>query len=98
MYEIVRDVFRDDEAVNVQDIITSAVFIVELINIDLFNMCYHHHEKKDFEGIVYRGITLPEEDFTLFERLVEEPIGKRYISIPSSLWSSSKNIKVGSLA
>jgi hypothetical protein len=51
--------------------IRSVVFLVELINIDLFNYCLKCPERTNFEGIVYRGICVSDEDLSAFKALCE---------------------------
>ena len=49
----------------------------------------------NFEGKVYRGIGCTVEEFLQFKQVMEEKdIDKRVISVPLSLWSSSKNLAV----
>ena len=94
IFGVINSVFRDDSSVESQDLITSAVFLIELINIDLYNMCFKHPKYKEFQGIVYRGMALPESAFKTFELLLNQPIKDRYVSIPLALWSSSKQYSV----
>jgi len=94
LFKPIQDIFREENSVNLQDRITSAVFMVELVNIDLFNMCFHQPDKKNFQGVVYRGVSLPMSDVQLFEELMLAPPEGRSISVPLSLWSSSKSKEI----
>lgn len=67
--------------------------MVELINIDLFNYIHKYPQFDQFQGIVYRGMALEPSSFNIFESLMDQPIPKRYISIPLGLWSSSTKIE-----
>lgn len=89
IFKISDGIFRNDLSVNFEDMIINAVFLVELINIDLFNYVYKFPEHRNFSGVVYRGMAIPRDVFGTFESLLQQPINKRYISIPLGLWSAS---------
>ena len=94
IFKVVNEVFRKDVSVNQEDLIEAAVFLIELINIDLFNYVYRCPQYQNFQGIVYRGMSLPTDAFAMFEALMSQPISSRYISVPLGLWSSSKKYSV----
>ena len=56
IFKISDGIFRRDSSVRYEDIVTNAVFLVELINIDLFNFVHKYPKYQNFEGIVYRGM------------------------------------------
>ena len=82
IYGLANKIFRQEDSVASVDLIRSVVFLVELINIDLYNYCLVHPERKNFEGVVYRGLTVTEEDIEAFRSLRHCPIGKRNIAVP----------------
>lgn len=94
IFSLVNRIFRQDESVDSTKLIRSMVFLVELLNIDLFNYCLSEPKLVNFKGVVYRGMALPEEDFTAFENLLEQPIADRIIAVPLSFMSTSTNITV----
>lgn len=94
IFSLVNRIFRQDESVDSTKLIRSMVFLVELLNIDLFNYCLSEPKLVNFTGVVYRGMALPEEDFTAFENLMEQPIADRIIAVPLSFMSTSTNINV----
>lgn len=81
IYRLSNDIFRKETLVSIETI-RSVVFLVELINIDLYNYCLKFPEQTNFEGEVYRGICLTEDDLTAFKTLRDQPIGARNIAIP----------------
>lgn len=92
VFKIVNDIFRDQEVS--EESIRCAVFLTELMNIDLYNLCMKHQRYNNFTGIVYRGMKMKEEDLISFKTLMGQPIGDRYISIPLGLWSTSADFSV----
>lgn len=94
IFSMINRVFRDDTSTNYKELIRNAVFMVELINIDLFNYCLRHEKYHNFTGVVYRGMALKEDDLGAFEVLRKKDITNRYIAIPLSLLSSSSSLRV----
>lgn len=94
IFSLINRVFRDDASTNRQGLITTAVFVIELINIDLFNYCLRHDKFHNFTGVVYRGMALKESDFGAFEALRKKEIPGRYIAIPLSLMSTSTSLRI----
>lgn len=90
IFSQVNKVFRDDSAVHSDTFIRSMVFLIELLNIDLFNYCISQPKVSNFKGKVYRGMVLPEEDIEAFKNLKTKSISERYISVPLGILSSSK--------
>jgi hypothetical protein len=79
-----KNIFRSTRAA--QDEIKLAVFIVELVNIDLFNYWYRNPETAAFQGWMYRGMSMGKPDFdTLADGGDSEDIWKRYRSVPLAL-------------
>ncbi|XP_065676563.1 uncharacterized protein LOC101237262 [Hydra vulgaris] len=89
IFKIADNIFRDGSSVNFEEKIRSVVFLIELINIDLFNYVHKFPEYQSFEGTVYRGMAISADSFKVYEDLMLQPIEERYISIPLGLWSSS---------
>ena len=94
IYRVSNDIFRQESSVSVTEKIRSVVFLVELINIDLFNYCLRNPLRTDFEGSVYRGMCLSSEDLGAYEALRKLPIAKRNIAVPLGLLSASANVNV----
>lgn len=78
-----------------EDLVRFAVVLVEAVNIELFLYTQLHPRLQNFQGKVYRGITTSLEDYLKFNKLMEESVlENRVISVPLSLWSSSKDIGI----
>jgi hypothetical protein len=89
IFSVINAVLRSDHFVGDARGMRAATFIVELLNIDLFNYRARHAHADNFEGTVYRGMCVSAEDLELFNRVACGPIAERYISIPLSMASSS---------
>ena len=94
IYRVSNDIFRQESSVSMTEKIRSVVFLVELINIDLYNYCLRYPEQTNFEGSVYRGMCLSSDDINAYEALRKLPIAKRNIAVPLGLLSASANVKV----
>ena len=85
------EIFRRDAAIENFDSILSAVFLVELINIQLYNLCVVNPKYANFSGTVYRGMRVTDDVITAHEQLITRPVAERYIAIPLALQSYSKS-------
>lgn len=68
-----------------------AAFLIELVNIDLYNFWKQNNETA--EGEIYRWINLPQEDISKFKNLLNQPPNKRDPNIPLALDSSTRECK-----
>ena len=93
IFGIMNSLFRYDDTVNDEKTVQTIVFLVELINIDLYNFCLKYQKYDNFTGIVYRGVGLNDSDFDAFKTLMTYDIPKRYIAVPLCLMSSTTNIE-----
>ena len=71
----------------------SAVFLIELLNIDLFNYILRDPSKSGFQGIVYRGVSFTKEGIDDFRNLATMPVRDRYWSIPLAMMSATTSIR-----
>ena len=62
LFSSVYSLFRTDNTTDVPTLITVAVFLIELINIELFNLVLKEPHKSNFEGTVYRGLTVTAQE------------------------------------
>jgi hypothetical protein len=90
---VINAAFRDDYLVNDRQRLRSAAFLVELLNIDLFNYRTFHDHADNFHGTVYRGMCVSTEELSLFKRAATSPIAERYLSIPLAMMSASVDRK-----
>ena len=71
----------------------SAVFLIELLNIDLFNYISRNPSISGFQGTIYRGVSFTREGIEDFRNLATMAVRDRYWSIPLAMMSASTNIK-----
>ena len=71
----------------------SAVFLIELLNIDLFNYISRNPSMSGFQGIVYRGVSLTREGIEDFRNLATMAVRDRYWSVPLVMMSASTDIR-----
>ena len=93
IFGIMNSLFRYDDTVNDTKTVQTIVFLVELINIDLYNFCLKYKRYDNFTGVVYRGVGLNDSDFDAFQALMKYDIPKRYIAVPLCLMSSTTNVE-----
>lgn len=92
IYQVGNDIFRQESSVSMLEKIRSVVFLVELINIELFNYCLRNPVMANFQGSVYRGLCLASEDIQAYEIVRKLPIEKRNIAVPLGLLSTSADV------
>jgi len=69
----------------------AGAFLVELLNIDLFNYWHVVLGRADFHGTVYRGMCVSEQDLAIYRSLLAGSIQQRAIGIPLGMVSTSLN-------
>jgi len=91
IFSFLNRVFRSELSEGSERVLNSVVFLVELLNIDLYNYtrCLG---VKEFEGVVYRGMGINKDDFLAFSSICQQPISERYISIPLGMISASQKM------
>ena len=55
-FSVINGLFRKDDSTQHDDVIRAAVFLVELLNIDLHNYCLQYPAHRDFQGEVYLSL------------------------------------------
>ncbi|KZT28736.1 hypothetical protein NEOLEDRAFT_773724 [Neolentinus lepideus HHB14362 ss-1] len=90
IFKVVNEAFRTHD-IDEQRLI-SAVFLVELLNIELFNLIDEQRMGDvGFTGIVHRGLCLSTEQLNAFYELTRMPVRERFWSIPLAIVSCSTN-------
>lgn len=85
---------RGEEVQNDPELARDTVFLVELLTIELYNFRFANWGNPmiyDFEGIVYRGMSLPEESFRYLQEVANRPANQRTISVPLSFLSATSD-------
>ena len=88
MFGLINMALRVDETAQDERALTAAVFLVELLTIDLYNYCRTNVAAR-FDGVVFRGMCIGQHELAQFEAAFRAPIGERYISIPLAMMSAS---------
>ncbi|GLZ43792.1 hypothetical protein [Actinokineospora sp. NBRC 105648] len=89
LFGIVNDSFRRDSFLQDERIARSAVFLIELLTIDLFNYRIANPASDAFEGVVYRGMSVSNDDVDVFLNVMRQPVSQRFVSVPLGMLSSS---------
>lgn len=92
VYQVINEALRTESILDEDSLLRSAAFLVELLNIDLFNFLARNAAVAGFEGTVYRGMCVTAQELERFRQIAQGPIQDRYISIPLSMASSSRDI------
>ena len=92
IFFILNEFFRTDDLERQRGLLDSAVFLVELINIDLYNYVKLNDHVNNYTGTVYRGIQIPENHDTFLRELSLLPALERRISVPLALSSASTSL------
>jgi len=74
-----------------QEVLISAVFLVELLNIDLFNYVSVTNHANNFQGMVFRALPASDEQLQSFKELAASPVPERFWAIPLTIISASGN-------
>lgn len=90
IFEAMNIAFRAPDLNRYPQALRAIAFLVELLNIDLYNYIRSNAEADNFEGHVYRGMRVSGEDLESYERVTaDKAIGNRYLAVPLSMTSAS---------
>jgi|GEM_PF-1859606 len=92
IFYILNEFFRTEDLGDRKELLESAVFLVELINIDLYNYVKLNDHVNNYTGTVYRGMPIGKKEDGFLRELSELPALERRISVPLSLVSSSTDL------
>ncbi|KAG5650687.1 hypothetical protein H0H81_011361 [Sphagnurus paluster] len=92
IFKITDIIIRTDTGITQrQEELNSAVFLLELLNVDLFNYVSVTQPADDFQGVVFRALPASEEQLQSFRELATKPISERDWAIPLTVISTSRN-------
>jgi len=94
IFRIINQAFRTDDLIEQEKRLRCAVFLVELLNIDLFNYTLRERRAHNFQGTVYRGVVFSEDQLQDFKNLAALPVTERYWAIPLAMMSASTDKEV----
>jgi hypothetical protein len=90
MFGAMNTAFRAANINRYPQALRAAAFLVELLNIDLYNYIRANPEADDFEGRVYRGMRVSGNDLDKFaDTATNKDMEKRYTAVPLSMTSAS---------
>ncbi|KAF5371980.1 hypothetical protein D9615_008040 [Tricholomella constricta] len=94
IFRIINQAFRMDDLTEQEKRLRCAVFLIELLNIDLFNYTFREPRIQNIQGTVYRGVVFSEDQLQDFKKLAAQPVSDRYWAIPLAMMSASTNKEV----
>jgi hypothetical protein len=89
MFGTLNRAFRDDGLTAEASVLRAAVFMVELLSIDLFNYAAWHDRGRDYEGRIYRGMVVTPQELDQFSTVAARPVAERYVAIPLGMASAT---------
>lgn len=92
MFATINAAFRRDSLTSDRLAMRCSVFLVELLSIDLFNYRAANTAADNFEGRVYRGMSVSAAELEMFTRLATGPLSERYLAIPLAMASASQSM------
>ena len=94
IFKYMNSIFREEHDKEVYD---SAAFLVECMNIELYNFVKTKPELSNFENIIYRGMMLDENTISNLLDIKELEVQNRKFAVPLSFMSCSKSQDVAKL-
>jgi hypothetical protein len=84
---------RTDNLPDYNSLLLATVFLIELLNIDLYNFLLTRPSAA-FQGSVFRGVSFHRDQIQEFRNIAARPVRDRYLSIPHSIMSASSSTEV----
>ncbi|KAG6826508.1 hypothetical protein H0H92_015563 [Tricholoma furcatifolium] len=94
IFRIINQSFRTDDVAEQIRRVRCAAFLIELLNVDLFNYTLRTPRTHNFQGTVYRGVVFSDEQLQDFKDLAAKPVADRYWAIPLAMMSASTSRSV----
>lgn len=94
IFRIINEAFRTDDLTEQERRLCCAVFLIELLNIDLFNYTLRDRRTHNFQGTVYRGVVFSDDQLQDFKNLAVLPVAERYWAVPLAMMSASTDKEV----
>jgi hypothetical protein len=90
MFQAMNIAFRAPDLNRYPHALRAVTFLVELLNIDLYNYVRSTPQADNYEGRVYRGMRVSSEDLLDYEHAAaDSAMGNRYLAVPLSMMSTS---------
>lgn len=88
IFKYMNSIFREEHKKEIYD---SAAFLVECMNIELYNLVKTEPEFSNFENTIYRGIALDENTISDLLKIKKLSVENRKFAVPLSFMSCSKS-------
>lgn len=88
IFKYMNSIFREEHKKEIYD---SAAFLVECMNIELYNFVKTKPEFSNFENTIYRGIALDENTISDLLKIKKLSVENRKFAVPLSFMSCSKS-------
>lgn len=93
IFSMLNSALRMDTLTHEDGQLQATVFLIELLNIDLYNYT-NTRQSPNFQGVVYRGVSLHKDQIQEFRDLAAKPAQDRHWSVPLSMMSASTSTEV----
>ncbi len=93
IFQTINTAFRSAALVDDPGHLRAATFLIELLNIDLYNYRFRTPEADDFQGTVYRGMCVHADELDALRRVAVGPISERYVAVPLAMVSASTELE-----
>ena len=95
IFAVINRVFRGKGDAKFETAATAGAFLVELLNIDLYNYWCHGLARQPFTDVVYRGMCVSKSDLVgVYGGLMRGSVRERSIGVPLGMVSTSINPEV----
>jgi len=92
IFRAINAAFRGEDRSKDSIRLRSAAFLVELLNIDLFNYILNNKSAANYCGYVYRGMCVSTQELHNYQRVAVQDISERYLSVPLAMVSASTDV------
>ncbi|OBZ70032.1 hypothetical protein A0H81_09903 [Grifola frondosa] len=94
IFAVLNEAFRSENLTGDRSRLHAAVFLIEVLTIELFNYMYRMSPTIGFSGTVYRGMRLRRDQLDQFYALTQRPVKERYWSIPLAFISTTTSLAI----
>jgi hypothetical protein len=93
IFSLLNSALRTDNLTEHHSLLQAIVFLIELLNIDLYNFLFTHPSAA-FQGLVFRGVSLHRDQIQEFKNVAAMPVRDRHWGVPLSMMSASTSAEV----
>ena len=93
IFSLLNSALRTDNLPEHNSQLQATVFLIELLNIDLYNFLFTR-PSATFQGLVFRGVSFHKDQIQEFKNIAARPVRDRFLSVPLSMMSASSSTEV----